>query len=72
MTELSRMTKRFSPVTALEDLSLTVRPGRVTAFPGPNGAGKSTTTCIIPRLDAPAFETAMVGGVSFIRCSLHM
>ena len=72
MIELSRVTKRFSPVTALEDLSFTVRPGRVTGFPGPNGAGKSTTMRIIPGPDAPAFETAMVGGVSFIQCSLHM
>jgi ABC-type multidrug transport system ATPase subunit len=34
----------------------------VTGFPVPNGAGKSTTVRIIPRMDAPAFETAMVGG----------
>ena len=62
MTELSRVTKRFSPVTALEDLSFTVRPGRVTGFPGPKGAGKSTTMRVIPGLDSPAPETARVGG----------
>jgi ABC-2 type transport system ATP-binding protein len=62
VTELSRVTKRSSPVTALEDPSFTVRPGRVTGFPGPNGAGKSTTMPITPRAGRPAFETAMVGG----------
>ena len=55
MTELSRVTKRSSPVTALEDPSFTVRPGRVTGFPGPNGAGKSTTMPITPRAGRPAF-----------------
>ena len=38
------LTKRFGDTTAVEDLSATVRPGRVTGFLGPNGAGKSTTT----------------------------
>jgi ABC-2 type transport system ATP-binding protein len=62
MIELSRLTKRFGPVTAVDDLSVTVRAGRVTGFLGPNGAGKTTTMRIILGLDAPTSGTALVGG----------
>ncbi|HMD24505.1 MAG TPA: ATP-binding cassette domain-containing protein, partial [Streptosporangiaceae bacterium] len=47
MIELRRLTKRFGAVAAVDDLSFTVRPGRVTGFLGPNGAGKTTTMRII-------------------------
>ena len=36
------LTKRYGNVTAVDDLSFTVRPGAVTGFLGPNGAGKTT------------------------------
>jgi ABC-2 type transport system ATP-binding protein len=62
MIELHRLTKRFGRVTAVDDLSFTVRPGRVTGLLGPNGAGKSTTMRIILGLDAPTSGTALVGG----------
>jgi ABC-2 type transport system ATP-binding protein len=38
-----RLSKRFGGRLAVDDLSFTVEPGRVTGFLGPNGAGKSTT-----------------------------
>jgi ABC-2 type transport system ATP-binding protein len=60
--EVDRLSKRFGPVTAVDDLSFTVRPGRVTGFLGPNGAGKSTTMRIILGLDAPTAGRAVVGG----------
>jgi ABC-2 type transport system ATP-binding protein len=62
MIELDRVSKRFGPVTAVDDLSFTVRPGHVTGFLGPNGAGKTTTMKIILGLDAPTSGTALVGG----------
>jgi ABC-2 type transport system ATP-binding protein len=40
--ELDRISRRFGDVVALDGLSLTVRPGRLTGFVGPNGAGKTT------------------------------
>ena len=43
MIVIDSLTKRFGKVTAVEDLSFEVRPGRVTGFLGPNGAGKTTT-----------------------------
>ena len=53
MIELHGLTKRFGAVTAVDDLSCTVRPGHVTGFLGPNGAGKTTTMRIILGLDRP-------------------
>ncbi len=47
MIEVHQVTKRFGPVTAVDGLSFSVRPGRVTGFLGPNGAGKTTTLRII-------------------------
>jgi ABC-2 type transport system ATP-binding protein len=62
MIEVERLSKRFGPVTAVDDLSFTVRPGRVTGFLGPNGAGKTTTMRIILGLNAADAGTATVGG----------
>src|SRR6266576_117533 len=62
MIEVERLSKRFGPVTAVDDLSFTVRPGRVTGFLGPNGAGKTTTMRVILGLDAADAGTATVGG----------
>jgi ABC-2 type transport system ATP-binding protein len=62
MIEVDRLSKRFGPVTAVDDLSFTVRPGRVTGFLGPNGAGKTTTMRVILGLDAPTSGRALVAG----------
>ncbi|HEY3502732.1 MAG TPA: ATP-binding cassette domain-containing protein [Actinocatenispora sp.] len=53
--------KRYGPVTALDGMSFTVEPGRVTGFVGPNGAGKSTTMRVILGLDRPSAGEARVG-----------
>jgi ABC-2 type transport system ATP-binding protein len=60
--EVSHLTKRYGRVTAVNDLSFTVRPGHVTGFLGPNGAGKSTTLRMILGLHAPTSGTATVAG----------
>jgi ABC-2 type transport system ATP-binding protein len=62
LIEVDRLTKRFGPVTAVDDLSFTVRPGTVTGFLGPNGAGKTTTLRVLLGLEAPTSGTALVGG----------
>jgi len=62
MIEVSQLSKRFGPVTAVDGLSFAVRPGHVTGFLGPNGAGKTTTMRIILGLDAPTSGTALVDG----------
>jgi ABC-2 type transport system ATP-binding protein len=62
MIEVDRLSKRFGRVTAVDDLSFTVRSGHVTGFLGPNGAGKTTTMRVILGLDAPTSGRALVGG----------
>lgn len=47
MLELSHVTKSYGAHRVLNDLSFTVRPGRLTGFVGGNGAGKTTTMRII-------------------------
>jgi len=54
--------KRFGPKRALDGMTFSVLPGRVTGFVGPNGAGKSTTMRVILGLDAADEGTALVGG----------
>src|SRR5215831_8750330 len=60
--EVVGLRKRFGPVQALDGMTFTVRPGRLTGFVGPNGAGKSTTMRVIVGLDAPDAGTATIGG----------
>ena len=60
--EVSGVHKRFGPTVALDGMTFTVQPGRVTGFVGPNGAGKSTTMRVILGLDAPDEGSALVGG----------
>jgi len=60
MIEVDQLVKRFGPVTAVDGLTFTVRPGHVTGFLGPNGAGKTTTMRVILGLDAPTSGTTRV------------
>jgi len=62
LIEARELTKRFGDKVAVNDLSFTVQPGRVTGFLGPNGAGKSTTMRLILGLDRPQHGTATIGG----------
>ncbi|WP_127791991.1 ATP-binding cassette domain-containing protein [Agromyces sp. LHK192] len=63
--EISGLTKRFGPVTAVEDLSFTVEPGRVTGFLGPNGAGKTTTLRTLLGLVRATEGSATFGGTAY-------
>jgi ABC-2 type transport system ATP-binding protein len=62
MIQARGLTKRYGDKVAVDDLTFTVEPGRVTGFLGPNGAGKSTTMRLILGLDAPTRGSATVNG----------
>lgn len=51
--KLHRVHKSFGDFTAVKELSLTVRAGRVFGLLGPNGAGKTTTIRMIVNITAP-------------------
>ena len=50
---LDRLTKRFGPIVAVDDVSLTVRRGEFMTLLGPSGSGKTTTLSIIAGFEAP-------------------
>jgi ABC-2 type transport system ATP-binding protein len=50
MLELRRVSKHFSGIAAVDDVSFSARPGEVTGYLGPNGSGKSTTMKMITGL----------------------
>ncbi|SIO08022.1 ABC-2 type transport system ATP-binding protein [Singulisphaera sp. GP187] len=56
------LTKRYGAVTALADLSMTVRRGEVFGLLGPNGSGKTTTIRLLLGLLKPSSGWATVGG----------
>ncbi len=62
MIEARDLTKTFGGKVAVDHLSFTVAPGRVTGFLGPNGAGKSTTMRLILGLDRPDGGSATIDG----------
>jgi ABC-2 type transport system ATP-binding protein len=65
LIEARELFKRFGDKVAVDHLSFTVEPGRVTGFLGPNGAGKSTTMRLICGLDRPQSGTATIGGLTY-------
>nr|WP_236642680.1 ABC transporter ATP-binding protein [Actinoplanes utahensis] len=63
---VEHLTKQYAKVRAVDDLSFTVRSGRVTGFLGPNGAGKTTALRMILGLVTPTAGTATIGGVRYV------
>jgi ABC-2 type transport system ATP-binding protein len=62
---VSGLTKQYRKVRAVDNLSFTVSPGRVTGFLGPNGAGKTTTLRMLLNLVTPTSGTATFGGTRY-------
>src|SRR5689334_16823327 len=60
--QLDRVSKSFGDFTAVKELSLTVRAGRVFGLLGPNGAGKTTTIRMSVNITAPDSGTIRLFG----------
>ena len=60
-----KLTKRYGPVLAVDDLSFDVPPGRVTGFLGPNGSGKTTALRILLGLAGATSGTATIAGLAY-------
>jgi ABC-2 type transport system ATP-binding protein len=65
MITLESVTRTYGDFTAVDRVSFTAHPGRVTGFLGPNGAGKSTTMRIVVGLTRPTAGRAQVLGRSY-------
>ena len=65
MITVENVTKTYGTFTAVNDVTFTAEPGRITGFLGPNGAGKSTTLRVVVGLTPPDSGTAHVLGRRF-------
>ncbi|MBO0834856.1 MAG: ATP-binding cassette domain-containing protein [Actinobacteria bacterium] len=65
MIEAEGLTKRYGDTLAVDNLSFSVAPGKITGFLGPNGAGKTTTMRLILGLDHATAGRVTVNGKPF-------
>ena len=63
MIQVERVTKRYGPNTAVNNISFEVERGEIVGFLGPNGAGKTTTMRILTGFLPPTAGSASVGGI---------
>ena len=63
MLRITNLTRRYGELSALDSVSLEVRPGEVVGLLGPNGAGKSTLLRTAAGLQPPDSGTVLVEGV---------
>ena len=61
--EAGHLIKRFGPVTAVNDVSLSVRESEIFGFLGPNGAGKTTTMRMLTSVLTPDAGTVLINGI---------
>jgi ABC-2 type transport system ATP-binding protein len=72
MIEARGLTKRYGDTLAVDNLSFSVAPGKITGFLGPNGAGKTTTMRMILGLDQPTSGSVTINGQPFARAARPM
>ena len=66
IVETIGLTRRFGPVVAVNDMTITVEAGEVFGVLGPNGAGKTTAIKILTTLLPPSSGKASVGGFDVV------
>jgi ABC-2 type transport system ATP-binding protein len=62
---VNNLTKTYGHVVAVDELSFSAKPGRVTGFLGPNGSGKTTTLRALLGLARPTSGSTTIGGVPY-------
>ncbi|HEX3046368.1 MAG TPA: ATP-binding cassette domain-containing protein [Bacillota bacterium] len=67
MLQIQGLTKRFTEITAVNDLSFTVSPGEIFGLLGENGAGKTTTLRMLATMLTPSAGTAVFDGLDINR-----
>src|SRR3954468_13635661 len=65
MIKVEGLTRTYGSFTAVDDVSFTCQPGRVTGFLGPNGAGKTTTMRVMVGLTPPTKGEVTIGGLRY-------
>ena len=72
MIEVSRLTKRYGDLVAVDDVSFRVDQGQILGFLGPNGAGKTTTMRMITGFMPPTSGTVRVAGFDTVTESMEV
>ena len=72
MIEARGLTKRYGDTLAVDNLSFSIAPGKITGFLGPNGAGKTTTMRMILGLDQPTSGSVTINGQPFAKAAQPM
>ncbi len=62
MVEFKSVTKRYGPVTAVDDISFSIEPGTLATLLGPSGCGKTTTLRLIAGLEMVSSGSITIGG----------
>lgn len=62
MIQLIKVSKRFGAITAVGEVSMELKPGKVHALLGPNGAGKTSTMRLITGYFAPEGGQVLIDG----------
>lgn len=72
MISVESVTKVYGPVTAVQDVSFTVRSGEIVGIVGPNGAGKSTMLKMLSTYIHPTMGRILVDGIDVVKRPLDV